>query len=389
MCLVCLKPAQDIDHVVNRGMGGSKERDVPENKVPLCRECHDLKTVGKIETRIKEGRSINEPWHLYYEWRRNIQGAPWISVPVEVSERYKCLVLSAAAESERSRAQAGSEVSATMGVAFDSSVPPVSTKGSAAAPSAGIIEPNTGALLPTPDKKASWPPEIQAPSTKEESDGADIPEAEGEVAAVHGGEAPQVEPYHGGDKRELRGGDDGGSSLVQKVPTNPDSLRGGELTHEQRVAIAQEIHDTEWNRQWFAGDTGNLWIEELGESAEQYLSDFGYQPESLANILRVCAAIPPAYRNGNLRFSHHVVVYDQPPEDRMRWLTECEEEQWSVAEFRRQVKGTKPRVKRYTVEQIEDYKRHHTNLEASHTIVGPCGYCPVIDELIRYLEEQE
>ena len=52
MCLVCLKPAQDIDHVVNRGMGGSKERDVPENKVPLCRECHDLKTEGRIKTRV-------------------------------------------------------------------------------------------------------------------------------------------------------------------------------------------------------------------------------------------------------------------------------------------------------------------------------------------------
>ncbi len=126
----------------------------------------------------------------------------------------------------------------------------------------------------------------------------------------------------------------------------------GVLTHEQRVAIAQEIKDTEWNRQWYAGDTGNQWIAELGESAEQYLSDFGYVQESLANILRVCAAIPPPYRNGNLRFSHHVVVYQLPREDQMLRLMECEEEQWSVAEFRRQVKGTKPRVKRWSLEEL-------------------------------------
>ena len=38
-CLICHSPNDiDLDHVVNRGMGGSKERDVPENKVPLCRE---------------------------------------------------------------------------------------------------------------------------------------------------------------------------------------------------------------------------------------------------------------------------------------------------------------------------------------------------------------
>ncbi|KKK50706.1 hypothetical protein LCGC14_3122320, partial [marine sediment metagenome] len=89
VCLVCRKQAQDIDHVVNRGMGGSKERDVPENKVPLCRECHDLKTVGRIETWIDKGG-----WEEYwYHWKR--KGAEiWIHVPVEVSQRYKCLVLS-------------------------------------------------------------------------------------------------------------------------------------------------------------------------------------------------------------------------------------------------------------------------------------------------------
>ena len=95
ICLVCHKPAQDIDHVVNRGMGGSKERDVPENKVPLCRECHELKTVGHIETEV--GTHPEEG--LSYRWRK--KGADiWIGARVEVSQRYKCLVpvLSAAAE---------------------------------------------------------------------------------------------------------------------------------------------------------------------------------------------------------------------------------------------------------------------------------------------------
>jgi len=161
------------------------------------------------------------------------------------------------------------------------------------------------------------------------------------------------------------------------------------LTHDQRVAIAQEIQNAEWNRQWFAGDVGNAWIEELGESAEQYLSDFGYQPESLSNILRVCAAIKPPYRNGKLRFSHHTIVYELPPEERMRWLTECEAEGWSVAEFRRQVKGTKPRVKRWSLEELDELLKKFVYKSDEESVPYPTG--PIGDAVIiffQWLEEQ-
>ena len=188
-----------------------------------------------------------------------------------------------------------------------------------------------------------------APSTKEESDGE-------RAAPKDSPSDPKVDSAAG-----VPVGLDSGDG---DRPVDGDSRNPSNLTHEQRVAIAQAIKDTEWNRQWFAGDTGNLWIEQLGESAEQYLSDFGYQPESLANILRVCAAIKPPYRNGNLRFSHHVVVYDQPPEVRMDWLAECEANEWSVAEFRRQVKGTKPRVKRWSLEELRIVAHGHYKMNS-------------------------
>ncbi|KKK53267.1 hypothetical protein LCGC14_3096490, partial [marine sediment metagenome] len=88
VCLVCHKQAQDIDHVVNRGQGGSKARDVPENKVPLCRECHELKTQGRIMTEIYADAGGG----LYYQWQRKTDGAPWIITAVKISKRYKCLV---------------------------------------------------------------------------------------------------------------------------------------------------------------------------------------------------------------------------------------------------------------------------------------------------------
>lgn len=39
-CEVCNNTAVDIHHIEPRGMGGSNEKDTPENLQALCRECH-------------------------------------------------------------------------------------------------------------------------------------------------------------------------------------------------------------------------------------------------------------------------------------------------------------------------------------------------------------
>jgi len=39
-CEVCDTTAVDIHHIEPRGMGGSKEKDTPDNLMALCRECH-------------------------------------------------------------------------------------------------------------------------------------------------------------------------------------------------------------------------------------------------------------------------------------------------------------------------------------------------------------
>lgn len=87
-CMHCNRPGPglDIDHVQNRGSGGSKERDVPENKVPLCRPCHELKTMGQVETRVKD----TDSWGTLYQWRFKHRRV-WVSIPVHVDKRHGCL----------------------------------------------------------------------------------------------------------------------------------------------------------------------------------------------------------------------------------------------------------------------------------------------------------
>jgi 5-methylcytosine-specific restriction endonuclease McrA len=39
-CEVCQAQANSVHHIVPRGMGGSKSRDVIENLMALCGKCH-------------------------------------------------------------------------------------------------------------------------------------------------------------------------------------------------------------------------------------------------------------------------------------------------------------------------------------------------------------
>ena len=40
-CEMCGQTAVDIHHIEARGMGGSKDKDIIENLMALCRSCHN------------------------------------------------------------------------------------------------------------------------------------------------------------------------------------------------------------------------------------------------------------------------------------------------------------------------------------------------------------
>ncbi len=346
-------------HYPKKGMGGNN----PKSKIVaiLCVTCHD-----RIDNGTDWGNAVvpKEDGKLAY-WAFDLHGKTLIEKDLDS-------VLSAAAEAaggeprlpppKYSILQSGEKLAA------------LDDGSSAAAPSAGGADRASSSRVERQSQRLeyvgsnpTWPDSAPSP-TKEERDadtGVSVgrDSGDGDRPVDGGGGNPSNLLTHEPPTKEESDGQteeiDGGGVSVRLVPGGADGQPlhhspSSTLTHEQRVAIAQAIKDTEWNRQWHAGDVGNAWIAEMGEEAEQYLSDFGYVHESLANILRVCAAIPPPYRNGNLRFSHHVVVAGENLEDVEMHLAECAENQWSVAEFRRRRKGTKPRVKRWSLEELRE-----------------------------------
>jgi hypothetical protein len=48
----CESIAVDIHHIDPRGMGGDETKDVPENLIAGCRNCHNLAEAGKIEREV-------------------------------------------------------------------------------------------------------------------------------------------------------------------------------------------------------------------------------------------------------------------------------------------------------------------------------------------------
>jgi 5-methylcytosine-specific restriction endonuclease McrA len=48
----CESIAVDIHHIDPRGMGGDKTKDVPENLIAGCRNCHNKAEAGEIEREV-------------------------------------------------------------------------------------------------------------------------------------------------------------------------------------------------------------------------------------------------------------------------------------------------------------------------------------------------
>ena len=53
-CEICWAPSVDVHHIDFKGMGGSKNKDIPENLIALCRRHHDAAHGINADTIPKE-----------------------------------------------------------------------------------------------------------------------------------------------------------------------------------------------------------------------------------------------------------------------------------------------------------------------------------------------
>lgn len=394
-CLHCGMPGPelDIDHVQNRGMGGSKKRDVPENKVPLCRPCHELKTVGEVETEVQNG---------VYGWRW--RGRVWVTFSVHVDKRHKCLVKSVPDSA------AGEDVTGEESV-MEASPSPSAPSGSgspAVEQQQNIAQPQVS----TDGNSTAEPPVPVAPEGGRDGQianvggGGDILAGDGvrdrDASPVGSGVAEGGESASGKNESAMiaprAGRADKHGSLVmgeESIPSAPPPSAGVDapssppkpstapagITHEKRLEICSQIRWMQQNRQWHTGDTANEWEKELGEDFwNVYANEFGYAFPSLRNAMRVCERIPENQRHYLVSFGHHAAIYALNLEDRDAWLDRTEDEGWNISQLTDVLRAAKllppkPRVKRWTLEELR-------------RLYEETDYCFHINEWLDFLEEQ-
>ena len=171
---------------------------------------------------------------------------------------------------------------------------------------------------------------------------------------------PVTEPSAAAPSAGQGDGAEEGNAPPQGVELFASAPSPSALTHEQRVDIARAIKDAKQRHPFFAGDTANLWEEELNEDFwNRYANEFGYTYPSLRNVMRVCKAIPPNQRHPEMSFAHHGALQSQDIETREAWLERAFEEEWPVKRLREELveEGlltAKPRVKRWTLEELRE-----------------------------------
>ena len=340
-CAVCLKPgpALDVDHIVNRGAGGSTERDVPANKINLCRECHSLKTLGKIKTWVRPG----DNGVYVYSWKR--AGADVaIRTPVRVDTRHNCLVPCDKAEPtdvSSLKVQQGSALSQA-----------------GEGPTGAVLEPyRQGYPLNGPRSPGQGPAEAEArpmvrkrqPSPAYQTTGADEQSVTPLVGTVGSSSAPV-------------GGEGGASQSSDQPPTDlrvPRRIPAPRPSPSPLSLICQEgmrlvywglkLKDASDEWRWRIGDWLVQMEEDLGESAYQYCEPvkeaFGY--DAIRQYKSVAERVTRVTRVPELPWSHHRAVASLDETGQKAALLTAQEEGLSSREVAAMVRPEPPERERH------------------------------------------
>ena len=288
-CAVCLKPGPglDVDHIINRGMGGSALRDVPENKISLCRPCHELKTEHRIKTWL-DGQD--------FCWKK--AGADVIiRTPVSLSERHKQLVLDATGASDHPDSLPGT----------DGSLPPVG---------AGEDVSNCSVRLPS----ATVSPAL-------------IVDGEGPLGTAASGDAGD-DPLNGPQSPGQ-----GPALVVRKRQPSPFSLE--DWMEQGRCLRDEGLHLRKLTTEW-AFRVGTWWNDgerQWPHESSQMMDELGLSYWQITKFASIAARVPEENRlsrdkNELLTIEHYRAVANLPPGEQPEALEMAIEDRLSASSLK-------------------------------------------------------
>lgn len=134
-----------------------------------------------------------------------------------------------------------------------------------------------------------------------------------------------------------------GAELTIPGKLSPTALElPGGLTFEDWEAAGARLGEIGRACQWWIGDWLNFGERAYGEKYAQAMEMTGLDYATLADYAYVANNVEPSVRTEGLSWSHHKAVAKLEPGLQELRLEEAATEEWSVAEFRKQLNPTQP-----------------------------------------------
>jgi len=125
--------------------------------------------------------------------------------------------------------------------------------------------------------------------------------------------------------------------LADKIELTPTSLEIiGKLNEQEMDWMWNRLAYTHGGAAWWAGDAAD--ITDRADLAEKH----GFERRTIRQYAYVCRNVEPSVRTDALGFLHHQLVAPMEPALQREWLEEAVRHDYTVAELRNAIRGSKP-----------------------------------------------
>jgi hypothetical protein len=130
---------------------------------------------------------------------------------------------------------------------------------------------------------------------------------------------------------------DGSLTYKRSVMTPVGLVMPDDVTDDELVELGEILRGMENSVQWLLGDWLNR-AERVWGTVYKDVPEYSYQ--TLRDYAYVARHVELSIRNRQLSFAHHRLVAALPPDDQQAWLDYAAQNNLSIADLRKAMKGT-------------------------------------------------
>ena len=154
---------------------------------------------------------------------------------------------------------------------------------------------------------------------------------------------------------------------------------------EEWQQLADMLFRLDGALQWMIGDF--LIHETVWGDTARIAAEFGYEVNTLYDYKKVAKAIQFGVRTPNLSFGHHKVVMSMDEADQRKWLRLAEENGWSVAEMRRQLRAARrPQLQAHSAPIASRFRSTLNSFDSEIDTASPEDLQQILDILDQKMQ---